>query len=80
MKQVSLLGNLEKDSSSIFKTTPTTRFIAISVASTVDLTKLVVMQKRENILNYTTNEYPYNQPKNKKTPGLQVGGSPSGRA
>ncbi|MDT2769612.1 SGNH/GDSL hydrolase family protein [Enterococcus pseudoavium] len=76
MKQVSLLGNLEKDSASIFKTTSTTRFIAITVASTVDLTKLVVMQKRENILNYTTNEFPYNQPKNIKIPGLQVGGSP----
>ncbi|ARQ94824.1 hypothetical protein KMD50_gp13 [Lactococcus phage PLgW-1] len=61
MKQVSLLGKLEKDSSSIFKTTPTTRFIAITVASTVDLTKLVVMQKRENILDYTTNEFPYNK-------------------
>ncbi|HGF8200471.1 TPA: BppU family phage baseplate upper protein [Enterococcus faecium] len=76
MKQVSLLGNLEKDSASIFKTTSTTRFIAITVASTVDLAKLVVMQKRENILNYTTNEWPYNQPKNIKIPGLQVGGSP----
>lgn len=76
MKQVSLLGNLEKDSASIFKTTSTTRYIAITVASTVDLEKLVVMQKRENILNYTTNEWPYNQPKNIKIPGLQVGGSP----
>lgn len=76
MKQVSLLLNLEKDSASIFKTTSTTRFIAISVASTVDLAKLIVMQKRENISNYTTNEWPYNQPKNIKIPGLQVGGSP----
>lgn len=76
MKQVSLLGNLEKDSANIFKTTSTTRFIAITVASTVDLAKFVVMQKRENILNYTTNEWPYNQPKNIKIPGLQVGGSP----
>lgn len=77
MSQASLLNNLERDSASVFKTTSTTRFIALSVSSTIDLSKLVMMQKREDILSLTVAEWPYNKSKNIAIPDLIVAGEPA---
>lgn len=76
MEQISLLTNLEKDSASIFKTAPNTRYIALTVSSSINLSQLVFMQRRSDISSYKIEEWPYNQPKNIKIQGLMVGDEP----
>lgn len=76
MIQVSAFSDLEKDQANIFKTTSGTRFIALTVASSIDLSKLVMMEKRADLMGYSVEQWPYNVPKNLSIPGLTVDGRP----
>lgn len=76
MIRVSTFSDLEKDQANIFKTTSATRFIALTVASSIDLSKLVMMEKRADLMGQTIEQWPYNVPKNLSIPGLTVDGRP----